>query len=190
MEYGHQPRQSLYPSQLQQHGWQQQLASLQSCIQSTQICCDTLEASTQTLDEGTRDFSRLSKVLVNQRHFDLVSESEIRRARERISSEVQPHIRELIQRAEANVQRDERRCTALKNKVAQQRIRISQLDELSANAARSAVNNNNNPVGASAANLEVVEKELDREIERERRRLEELRRKREVMSKRVDELDG
>lgn len=50
-------------------------------------------------------------------HFDLVSERDIAAARSHVSGEVLPHINELLQRASVEMERQERRAVALKNKV-------------------------------------------------------------------------
>lgn len=55
--------------------------------------------------------------LLTQQHFDLVTERDIRLARDRLATEIAPQLRELIARAEAALERDERRSRALRNKV-------------------------------------------------------------------------
>lgn len=82
-----------------------------------------LEASNASLAECTDDFGRLANVLGSKRHFDLVSEQEIRSARDHLSAEIAPQLKELILRAEEALQRDERRVKTLKGKVGK-RIRV------------------------------------------------------------------
>ncbi|WFD19999.1 hypothetical protein MCAP1_002243 [Malassezia caprae] len=53
----------------------------------------------------------------NQRHFDLVSEREVRQAREHVAAEIAPLLRELIMRAEEVLGKDEQKARALRSKV-------------------------------------------------------------------------
>lgn len=76
-----------------------------------------LETSNTTLAEQTSDFARLAAVVRSKRHFDLVSETEIRHAREHLQAEIAPQLKELILRAEAALQQDERKTKALRSKV-------------------------------------------------------------------------
>lgn len=52
-------------------------------------------------------------------HFDLVSERDVRQAREHLAAEIAPLLRELILRAENVLNRNERRARALRNEAAQ-----------------------------------------------------------------------
>ncbi|PWN41101.1 hypothetical protein IE81DRAFT_324927 [Ceraceosorus guamensis] len=86
------------------------------------------------LSASTADFDRLSKVLASKRHFDLVSEADIRSARNHLSAEIAPQLRELIPMAEQAVQREERIVKALRTKHAQVTARHAQLAALHAPA--------------------------------------------------------
>lgn len=69
------------------------------------------------LSEATADFPRLARVLSSRRHFDLVSEADVRHARTQLSLEIGPQLRELIPLAEQAVEREEKVMKQLKNKV-------------------------------------------------------------------------
>lgn len=59
----------------------------------------------------------MSTVLSSQRHFDLISEGDVRHAKDQVAAEIAPHLRELISRAEEIISRDERHARMLRNKV-------------------------------------------------------------------------
>ena len=68
------------------------------------------------MDE-TKDLSRLASVLRSKRHFDLISEREIKDAQDHLSVEILPQLKELILRAEEALQKDERKAKTLRGKV-------------------------------------------------------------------------
>lgn len=68
------------------------------------------------MDE-TKDLSRLASVLRSKRHFDLISEREIKDAQDHLSIEILPQLKELILRAEEALQKDERKAKTLRGKV-------------------------------------------------------------------------
>ncbi|WFD36065.1 hypothetical protein MCUN1_002936 [Malassezia cuniculi] len=72
------------------------------------------------------DFGRLATVLSSQRHFDLVSEGDVRYVRDQAAAEIAPHLRELIARAEELIAKDERHMRNLRSKAAQV---LAELDE-------------------------------------------------------------
>lgn len=138
------PRHSLYPATAHlapSYGAPQQsasLSSLASCVASVELSCQTvsregvharcrapaltlcrtqLESSVAMLQSATADMPRLAKVLASKRHFDLVSERDIRSAREHLSAEIAPQLRELIPLAEQALEREEKVVKSLKSKV-------------------------------------------------------------------------
>jgi len=76
-----------------------------------------LESSVALLQTATADMPRLAKVLASRRHFDLVSERDIRSARDHLSAEIAPQLRELIPLAEQALEREEKVVKSLKSKV-------------------------------------------------------------------------
>ncbi|PWN90485.1 hypothetical protein FA10DRAFT_266956 [Acaromyces ingoldii] len=105
----------------------QLFSSLASCVASVELTASTLEASNDSLSQSTGDFARFARVLASKRHFDLVAEGEIRAARDHLSAEIAPQLKELILRAEEALQKDEREAKLLKSKVSQQTARLEQL---------------------------------------------------------------
>ncbi|EPQ25924.1 uncharacterized protein PFL1_06598 [Pseudozyma flocculosa PF-1] len=124
----HGPRQSLYPpsSAAQQSSI---LSSLHSCVASTQRSVDCLGDSIEILSQATEDFPRLKVVLSNRRYHDLLSERDIHQARSHISSEVLPHINQLVTLASSELEKLERKAQALRNKTAAQEARLASLAE-------------------------------------------------------------
>lgn len=51
------------------------------------------------------------------KHFDLVSEREVRQVREHVAAEIAPLLRELIMRAEEVLEKDEQQARTLRTKV-------------------------------------------------------------------------
>ena len=56
-------------------------------------------------------------MLSNRRHFELVTETDIRVARDSLADAIEPQVRELIDRAEAALGKMERKEKALSSKV-------------------------------------------------------------------------
>ncbi|KAE8209856.1 hypothetical protein CF327_g6213 [Tilletia walkeri] len=103
-----------------------QLASLQACTYSLESANQTLAHSVDTLREATADFPRLAVALANKKHFDLVAEQEIIRAKEHLAAEIAPQLHELILRAESAVERVERKARAAKNRAQQAAAKLEQ----------------------------------------------------------------
>ena len=81
-----------------------------------------MEAGNATLAEETKDLSRLAKVLRSKRHFDLITEQEIKDASDHLSAEILPQLKELILRAEEALQKDERKAKMLRGKVGDEMV--------------------------------------------------------------------
>lgn len=93
------------------------LASIQNCVEAVSWSCQHLELANASVSEATADMPRLKRVLANKRHFDLVSVSEIAKARDHLSAEIQPQILQLVEKAKENLEREERQMKTLRNKV-------------------------------------------------------------------------
>ena len=100
-----------------QHANASQLSAISSCIQSVSLSCAHLEETNAFVAHMTAPYERLAHVLQSKRHFDLVSESEIRKAREHLSAEIAPQLQELVEKAKESLEREERAMKALRNKV-------------------------------------------------------------------------
>lgn len=81
--------------------------------------CIQLEASNTTLAQETSDLERIANVVRSKRHFDLISEREIKDAQDHLSVEILPQLKELILRAEDALQKDDRRAKMLRGKVSE-----------------------------------------------------------------------
>ncbi|CAD6956269.1 unnamed protein product [Tilletia caries] len=88
-----------------------QLASLQACTYSLETANQTVALSVETLREATADFPRLAVALANKKH---------------LAAEIAPQLHELILRAEAAVEKVERRARAAKNRVQQASAKLEQ----------------------------------------------------------------
>jgi len=113
-----------------------QLASLQSCTHSLEAGNQTLEHSANILREATADFPRLATAVANKKHFDLVAESEIVRAKEHLAAEIAPQLHELILRAESAVEKVERKARAAKNRAQQAASKLEQQQQPRAASAQ------------------------------------------------------
>lgn len=63
------------------------------------------------------DFPRLASVLQHDRCFELVTASELRNAQFSVASQIEPHIKDLMKKAEASVLQLEQKHLALNAKV-------------------------------------------------------------------------
>ncbi len=91
--------------------------SLASCAASLGLSVTLLESSLNTLDQGISDFPRLTQVLQNTRHFELLPESQVLEAQNDLRDEIGPQRDEILSRAQAALSKLERREYALKSKV-------------------------------------------------------------------------
>lgn len=112
------------------------ISSLQHCVTSTASCVQTMKEAIDTLEFAIQDHPRLMTVLKSQRHFDLVSQRDIEAARQHVASEVRPHVDELCRRATAEIQRQDRRAVALKNKNESLQQRIQNLRSINLHQAK------------------------------------------------------
>ncbi len=94
-----------------------QLTSISSCINAIAYACDHLEETNRYVHSMVAPQQRLLPALRNKRHFDLVSEAEIRKARDHLSAEIRPQLDELIDKAREALEREERKMKTLRNKV-------------------------------------------------------------------------
>jgi len=86
-----------------------QTASLGTALSSLRTTTHLLSSSLSILDEGTSDLPRLTRVLQQTRHFELLPSSTLQTAQESVLSELTPEIEGLIARVEAQVEKLERR---------------------------------------------------------------------------------
>ena len=121
----------------------------------------------------------------SQQHFDLVSERDVRQAREHVAAEIAPFLRELIMRAEEVLARDEREARALRSKVC-----ISHLpwatQELAKNESQSQLHTAGSDDELKSPSMAALV--ADYELDEQRRELELLRKERLRLMERVQSL--
>lgn len=119
------PRQSIFPGSASAAASQfstgpistSHLASLQSALHSLHHTVDVLSHTNQLLGSSVADVPRLATVLTSKRHFDVVTETKVAEAKKQLEDEVRPHLKELIQRGEEGVEREEAAARRARNKV-------------------------------------------------------------------------
>lgn len=89
---------------------------LEASLASLRTSTDLLGSSLSILDSGISDLPRLSRVLTQTRHFELVPSSTLTSAQEAVLSELAPEVESLIARVEAHVEKLERREQGLRAK--------------------------------------------------------------------------
>ncbi|QSL64579.1 hypothetical protein MERGE_001880 [Pneumocystis wakefieldiae] len=114
------------------------LSSLEGCVSSLNACNYRMDLLLATLSAGIDDFPRIQTVLANRRHFEVVSETDVREAQQSLEHEVYPQILELLQRAEAGIAKLERREKTLQGKSELQEVRLQQKPSKSRNTLNSA----------------------------------------------------
>ncbi|MBW0480955.1 hypothetical protein O181_020670 [Austropuccinia psidii MF-1] len=95
--------------------------SLQTLNSNLKLCIDSLETY-------TRNVPRIQKVLSNAQFFELVSVSEIRAAQYQLSSELEPHLKELLNHAESGLIRLQKREQIIRTSLSKKK-RATQSDE-------------------------------------------------------------
>ena len=84
------------------------------CVASLSHSLSFLTSSVRTLERATADLPRLSTTLRTTRHFELIPQPSLAAAEASLRDEIGPHIALLLDRAEAQVERQERRIETLK----------------------------------------------------------------------------
>ncbi|KAK1987699.1 DASH complex subunit Spc19 [Colletotrichum cereale] len=83
------------------------------CVASLRSSLNFLESSVATLDAGVSDLPRLASVLRPTRHFELIPQPTLAAAEASLRDEIGPQIALLLDRAEAQIARRERRIETL-----------------------------------------------------------------------------
>ncbi|RCI12548.1 hypothetical protein L249_0838 [Ophiocordyceps polyrhachis-furcata BCC 54312] len=84
------------------------------CVSSLRSSLRFLESSVQTLEAGVSDFPRLVRVLKTVRHYELVSQPTLAAAEASLRDEIGPYVALLLSRADAQIERQDRRIETLK----------------------------------------------------------------------------
>lgn len=110
-------------------------------------------------------------------HFDLVSERDVRQAREHVAAEIAPLLRELIVRAEDVLMKDERIARTLRNQASQE---LAQLEMRSGDQSL---------LGDGSQSPSVTALVAQAELDEQRRTLEKLQEERKHLSEKVFALE-
>ncbi|KAK1244514.1 hypothetical protein MKX07_003313 [Trichoderma sp. CBMAI-0711] len=104
-------------------------ASYADCVDSLRNSLKFLEASVETIDRGVSDFPRLMTVLKTVRHYELIPQPTLAAAEASLRDEIGPYIAFLLSRADAQVERQERRIETLKARAELQQGRLARSDD-------------------------------------------------------------
>ncbi|KAK0387735.1 hypothetical protein NLU13_3980 [Sarocladium strictum] len=99
------------------------------CVASLRSSLNYLKSSVQTLDSGVSDFPRLANVLKSVRHYELIPQPTLAAAEASLRDEIGPYIALLLSRADAQIERQERRIETLKARSELQQGRLANDDE-------------------------------------------------------------
>ncbi|GFP57392.1 hypothetical protein ACSS6W_010319 [Trichoderma asperelloides] len=99
------------------------------CVDSLRSSLKFLEASVETIDRGVSDFPRMMGVLKTVRHYELIPQPTLAAAEASLRDEIGPYIAFLLSRADAQVERQERRIETLKARAELQQGRLARPDE-------------------------------------------------------------
>ncbi|KZL85958.1 mitotic spindle biogenesis protein [Colletotrichum incanum] len=91
----------------------QNASTYADCVTSLRSSLNFLQSSVTALDAGVSDFPRLSSVLRPTRHFELIPQPTLAAAEASLRDEIGPQIALLLDRAEAQIARRERRIETL-----------------------------------------------------------------------------
>ncbi|KAH7376975.1 DASH complex subunit Spc19 [Plectosphaerella cucumerina] len=89
-------------------------SSYDDCVASLSHSLSFLTSSVQTLERATTDLPRLSTTLRTTRHFELIPQPSLAAAEASLRDEIGPYISLVLDRAETQVERQERRIETLK----------------------------------------------------------------------------
>ncbi|PNP58831.1 hypothetical protein THARTR1_01079 [Trichoderma harzianum] len=113
-------------------------ATYADCVDSLRNSLKFLEASVETIDCGVSDFPRLVNVLKTVRHYELIPQPTLAAAEASLRDEIGPYIAFLLSRADAQVERQERRIETLKARAELQQGRLTRPDEPARSASKPA----------------------------------------------------
>ncbi|KAG9259022.1 putative mitotic spindle biogenesis protein Spc19 [Emericellopsis atlantica] len=98
-------------------------SSYADCVACLRTSLSYLESSVETLEDGISDFPRLGGVL--KTHYELIPQSTLAAAESSLRDEIGPHIALLLSRADAQIERQERRIETLKARAELQQGRLA-----------------------------------------------------------------
>ncbi|KAI3341130.1 DASH complex subunit Spc19 [Ustulina deusta] len=120
-------------------------ASYGDCVAALRTSLSFLESSVNTLESGVSDFPRLVGVLKTARHYELIPQTTLQTAEASLRSELAPAITTLLDRADAHVDRMDRRIESLRARAELQQGRLDNSPSSSSSSSR------NNPRAKTAS---------------------------------------
>lgn len=96
------------------------------CVTSLRSALSFLSSSVSTLETGVSDFPRLATVLKTVRHYELIPQPTLAAAEASLRDEIGPAITVLLDRADAHIDRLERRIESLKARAELQHGRLAE----------------------------------------------------------------
>ncbi|KAF2967716.1 hypothetical protein GQX73_g5849 [Xylaria multiplex] len=99
-------------------------ASYSDCVAALRTSLSFLESSVTTLESGVSDFPRLINVLKTARHYELIPQTTLQTAEASLRSELAPAITTLLDRADAHIDRVDRRIESLRARAELQQGRL------------------------------------------------------------------
>ncbi|KAI1357619.1 putative mitotic spindle biogenesis protein Spc19 [Xylaria arbuscula] len=131
-------------------------ASYGDCVAALRTSLSFLESSVNTLDSGVSDFPRLMSVLKTARHYELIPQNTLQTAEASLRSELSPAITTLLDRADAHIERVDRRIESLRARAELQQGRLENTRSTSSSSSRIHSKAKNNPktnraMGASSS---------------------------------------
>ncbi|KAK6952360.1 hypothetical protein Daesc_006896 [Daldinia eschscholtzii] len=126
-------------------------ATYGDCVAALRTSLSFLESSVSTLGTGIADYPRLINVLKSVRHYELIPQPALVAAEASLRDEIGPAITTLLDRADAHIERAERRIEALRARSELQQGRLHSSSNAPASSRTSNNNNNNNSKGKSKA---------------------------------------
>ncbi|GAP87198.1 putative mitotic spindle biogenesis protein [Rosellinia necatrix] len=120
-------------------------ATYGDCVAALRTSLTFLESSVTTLGSGVSDFPRLMGVLKTARHYELIPQATLQAAESSLRSELAPAISTLLARADAHIDRVDRRVGSLRARAELQQGRLED------SSSRHHNRNNKNPSSSSSA---------------------------------------
>ncbi|SPO00000.1 related to mitotic spindle biogenesis protein Spc19 [Cephalotrichum gorgonifer] len=102
----------------------QNISTYNDCVTSLRTSLNFLESSVETLGNGVSDFPRLITILKSVRHYELIPQPTLAAAETSLRTEIAPHISLLLDRADAHLERQERRIETLRARAELQQGRL------------------------------------------------------------------
>jgi len=159
--------------------------SLQGALSSLQTSTALLSSSLSILEAGVSDFPRLSKVLSQTRHFELLPSSSLSSAQDALLAELTPEVESLLTRVETYVERLERRESSLRARWELQEGRLGRETE---GGSRDVIGNGTRRGPNGIGRDDAGGRKLDNTGAREELKAKQLRQKRDRLSYAVERL--